>query len=139
MPGDGSVVSGAGVDLPPRILNITTPQVGQRPLMAFRPFFMVSSMAPAISFRALHLTQYPSGIGVTFPESAEQFNRLNKSGLPYEQGQESVNSGIDSGSWSEVFLESGLPWRRFQSNGVAVRVRSGVWFRSSGVRTDCAS
>jgi len=96
-----SVVSGVGADLPPRILNITTPQVGQRPLIAFRPFFMVSSVAPAISRRALHLTQYPSGIGVTFQKPAEQLNRLNKAGLPYEQGRESVNSGIDPEPRSE--------------------------------------
>jgi hypothetical protein len=43
-------------------LNITVPQVGHLPLMAFRPFFMVSSTALTISFLALHLTQYPSGI-----------------------------------------------------------------------------
>lgn len=48
--------------LPPRILNMTTPQVGHLPLIALRPFFMVSSTASAISFLALHLTQYPSGI-----------------------------------------------------------------------------
>ena len=47
---------------PPRILNITTPQVGHLPLMALRPFFIVSSTASAISFFALHFTQYPSGI-----------------------------------------------------------------------------
>jgi hypothetical protein len=51
-----------GVALPPNILNITVPQVGHLPLMALRPFFMVSSTAPTISFLALHLTQYPSGI-----------------------------------------------------------------------------
>jgi hypothetical protein len=54
--------SGAGVALPPRILNMTVPQVGHLPLMALRPFFIVSSTASAISFFALHLTQYPSGI-----------------------------------------------------------------------------
>jgi hypothetical protein len=47
---------------PPRILNITVPQVGHLPLMALRPFFMVSSTPSAISFLALHLTQYPSAI-----------------------------------------------------------------------------
>jgi hypothetical protein len=50
------------VALPPRILNITVPQVGHLPLMALRPFFMTSSTALTISFLALHLTQYPSGI-----------------------------------------------------------------------------
>src|SRR5688572_15964435 len=48
--------------LPPKILNMTVPQVGQRPLMALRPFFITSSTASAISFFALHLTQYPSAI-----------------------------------------------------------------------------
>ena len=48
--------------MPPRILNITVPQVGHLPLMALRPFFIVSSTASMISFLALHLTQYPSGI-----------------------------------------------------------------------------
>ena len=47
---------------PPRILNMTVPQVGQRPLIARRPFFITSSTASAISFFDLHLTQYPSGI-----------------------------------------------------------------------------
>ena len=63
----GGVVGGlAGVALvaalPPRILNITVPQVGHLPLIALRPFFIVSSTPLAISFLALHLTQYPSGI-----------------------------------------------------------------------------
>ena len=65
-----------GDALPPRILNITTPQVGQRPLIALRPFFMVSSTAPAISFLALHLTQYPSAIGATFRNAVKQFDRF---------------------------------------------------------------
>jgi hypothetical protein len=55
----------AGADaLPPKILNITVPQVGHLPLMALRPFFMTSSIASTISFLALHLTQYPSGIKI---------------------------------------------------------------------------
>src|SRR3954471_13570270 len=51
-----------GAAFPPRILNMTVPQVGHLPLMALRPFFMTSSTASTISFLALHLTQYPSGI-----------------------------------------------------------------------------
>src|SRR5262245_64158785 len=43
-------------------LNMTVPQVGQRPLMALRPFFMHSSPASAISFFALHCTRCPSAI-----------------------------------------------------------------------------
>jgi hypothetical protein len=53
-----------GTDFPPKILNITVPQVGHLPLMALRPFFIVSSMPLAISFLALHLTQYPSAIKI---------------------------------------------------------------------------
>ncbi len=56
---------GFGAAFPPRILNMTVPQVGQRPLIALRPFFMVSSCAFEISFLALHLTQYPSGIKIS--------------------------------------------------------------------------
>ena len=47
---------------PPSILNITVPHVGHFPLIALRPFFIVSSTPLIISFLALHLTQYPSGI-----------------------------------------------------------------------------
>jgi hypothetical protein len=52
----------AALALPPKILNMTVPQVGHLPFMALRPFFIVSSTASMISFFALHLTQYPSGI-----------------------------------------------------------------------------
>jgi hypothetical protein len=63
----GADASAAGVAedtvaFPPSILNITVPQVGHLPFMALRPFFIVSSTASVISFLALHLTQYPSGI-----------------------------------------------------------------------------
>lgn len=57
-------VSAPRADLPPKILNMTTPHVGHLPLIALRPFFIVSSTALAISFLALHLTQYPSGIEI---------------------------------------------------------------------------
>jgi hypothetical protein len=53
--------AGAAAALP-KILNITVPQVGHLPLMALRPFFMVSSTPSAMGFFALHLTQYPSDI-----------------------------------------------------------------------------
>jgi len=53
----GSAGAGVDADLPPRILNITVPQVGHLPLMALRPFFIVSSTPSTISFLALHLTQ----------------------------------------------------------------------------------
>jgi hypothetical protein len=55
-------VAGVAEAFPPRILNMTVPQVGHLPLMALRPFFITSSTASTISFLALHLTQYPSGI-----------------------------------------------------------------------------
>jgi len=62
--GSEAGVAGAagGVALPPRILNITVPQIGHLPLMALRPFFITSSTALTISLLALHLTQYPSAI-----------------------------------------------------------------------------
>jgi hypothetical protein len=41
---------------------MTVPQVGHLPLIALRPFFIVSSTPSAISRFALHLTQYPSAI-----------------------------------------------------------------------------
>ena len=53
--------AGAAAALP-RILNMTVPQVGHLPLMALRPFFMVSSTPSEMGFLALHLTQYPSDI-----------------------------------------------------------------------------
>src|SRR5512136_1115992 len=61
----GAAGAAGGVALPPRILNITVPHVGHLPLIALRPFFIVSSTASAISFLALHLTQYPSAIEST--------------------------------------------------------------------------
>jgi hypothetical protein len=54
--------AGAAAAALPKILNITVPQVGHLPLMALRPFFMVSSTPSAMGFLALHLTQYPSDI-----------------------------------------------------------------------------
>jgi len=62
--GSEAGVAGAagGVAFPPRILNITVPQIGHLPLMALRPFFITSSTALTISLLALHLTQYPSAI-----------------------------------------------------------------------------
>ena len=66
--------------LPARNLNITLPQVGQVPLMALRPFFMVSSTPFAISFLTLHLKQYPSGInfltaGFMLPSQADSLSQ----------------------------------------------------------------
>jgi hypothetical protein len=63
--GTGAAGAAAGAALAaalPRILNITVPHVGHLPLMALRPFFMVSSTPSAMGFLALHLTQYPSDI-----------------------------------------------------------------------------
>src|SRR6185437_9344221 len=67
---DSAGAGAAGAALPPRILNMTVPQVGHLPLMALRPFFMVSSTASTISFLALHLTQYPSGIKIFHTDAA---------------------------------------------------------------------
>ena len=79
----------AGVALPPRILNMTVPQVGQRPLMALRPFFIISSTASTISFLALHLTQYPSAINYSSPKRP---TRPAVMGLTYGLPISSVNS-----------------------------------------------
>jgi hypothetical protein len=57
--GAAGAVAGVAEAFPPKILNMTVPHVGHLPLMALRPFFMVSSTASTISFLALHLTQYP--------------------------------------------------------------------------------
>src|SRR5271170_5094251 len=66
----------AGAAALPRILNITVPQVGHLPLMALRPFFMVSSTPSAIGLLVLHLTQYPSDIKkLTAPTSCEGQSR----------------------------------------------------------------
>jgi hypothetical protein len=67
--GAGAVEAGADA-FPPKILNMTVPQVGHLPLMALRPFFMTSSTASTISFFALHLTQYPSGIKFSHAEAS---------------------------------------------------------------------
>jgi hypothetical protein len=58
----GGLEVAAGAALPPKILNITVPHTGHLPLIALRPFFIVSSTPSAISRLALHLTQYPSAI-----------------------------------------------------------------------------
>lgn len=61
----GAAATAAAADLPPRILNITAPQVGHLPFTALRPFFIVSSTASVIGFFALQRTQYPSAM--TYP------------------------------------------------------------------------
>src|SRR6185503_21070905 len=81
--------AGAGEALPPRILNMTTPQVGHLPLMAFRPFFINSSTASTISFFALHLTQYPSAI--KSPEKKTRLKRRVDVTPVYGAAVESVN------------------------------------------------
>ena len=75
--------------LPPKILNITVPQVGHLPLMALRPFFIVSSTASTISFLALHLTQYPSGIKFFRAEASCDRAVMERSlgGGPYHRQQ----------------------------------------------------
>src|SRR5665213_518448 len=62
MVGAGAGAGAGAAAALPKILNMTVPQVGHLPLMARRPFFMVSSTPSAMGFLALHLTQYPSDI-----------------------------------------------------------------------------
>ena len=88
---------GAGVAAAlPKILNITVPQVGHLPLMALRPFFIVSSTPSAMGFLALHLTQYPSDIkNFTVSTScAERPDKIsvkngdvNSKGKPFENNE----------------------------------------------------
>jgi hypothetical protein len=85
----GSAGAGAALALPPKILNMTVPHVGHLPLIALRPFFIVSSTPSIISFLALHLTQYPSGIekfGAPALHAPWQLLRI-----PYGGGVPSVN------------------------------------------------
>jgi hypothetical protein len=56
--------------------------------MALRPFFIVSSTASMISFLALHLTQYPSGIKNLLPDASCVMAVTQTSlwkGYPYRQ------------------------------------------------------
>ena len=80
----------------PKILNMTVPQVGHLPLMALRPFFIVSSTPSEISFLALHLTQYPSGIK-KFP--LQHFMRCCGHGhsLGWRQGQSQSERAVKTG------------------------------------------
>jgi hypothetical protein len=48
--------------LAPRIRNNLVPQSGQTPCTAGRPFFILTSCGFAISFFALHFTQYASAM-----------------------------------------------------------------------------
>src|SRR5262245_6489823 len=78
---------------------MTVPQVGHLPLMAFRPFFIVSSTAPTISFFALHLTQYPSGLGKILQRRLRRrYSRGSKVGeaLPNRQ----LRKGQNHPSWT---------------------------------------
>jgi len=88
----GCAAGAAGVAteaaLPPNILNMTVPQVGHLPLMALRPFFIVSSTASMISFLALHLTQYPSGIKICCLDASCAAAVM---GIPYWAGNLIVN------------------------------------------------
>jgi hypothetical protein len=95
--------AGAGEAFPPKILNMTVPQVGQRPLIARRPFFIVSSKASAISFFALHLTQYPSGISRLRPHM-----RMER---PAKRRRRVYEGGLWSVNWEN--REEGMPAAAF--------------------------
>src|SRR5277367_2492057 len=91
----------AGVaDLPPKILNITVPQTGHLPLMALRPFFIVSSTPSAISRLALHLTQYPSAINFLLPNAscAGQRRKPNGSHPPKQLGKGRLSKSVKNQS-----------------------------------------
>jgi hypothetical protein len=66
---------------------MTVPQVGHLPLMALRPFFIVSSTPFEISRLALHLTQYPSAIKTftaraSCPNDGHSLTKPNPKGNP---------------------------------------------------------
>jgi len=90
--GSGALGAGAALALPPKILYITVPQVGHFPLIALRPFFVVTSIASVISFFALHLTQYPSDIekfaGQRFMRQQSVANTLEGGSEKRQQGKE---------------------------------------------------
>jgi hypothetical protein len=56
--------------------NNFVPQSGQTPWMAGRPFFMVTSCALAISFFALHFTQYASDTVLASPSIPVSLGKL---------------------------------------------------------------
>ena len=104
-----AAAAAAAAALPPRILNITVPQVGHLPLMARRPFFIVSSAPSTICFLALHLTQYPSGIEIILPGSfmpqGSHANSLEGSYPHRQQGRmEEWNDGKMEG-WNDGMVE----------------------------------
>src|SRR5262249_31553959 len=87
--GVAGVAGAGGVAFPPKILNMTVPQVGHLPLIALRPFFITSSTASTISFLALHLTQYPSAIIKSFCQAPYAPRRFMQ--IPYGCPIHSVN------------------------------------------------
>ena len=95
--------AGAAADLP-RILNMTVPQVGHLPLMALRPFFMVSSTPSEISFLALHLTQYPSAINF----------------LPFELHARNSSNSLPTTFGSVNYQRKPLIFKGFSTSGVVV-------------------
>jgi hypothetical protein len=84
--------------------------------MALRPFFIVSSTASVISFLALHLTQYPSGIKEFHPGASNA--RSGNGGY--------LTGGLSEAStWKTAALKPGpvslfrLIWRLLpQANGL---------------------
>jgi hypothetical protein len=73
---------------------MTVPQVGHLPLIALRPFFMVSSTPFEISFLALHLTQYPSAIK-TITARASCPNGVDSLANPHPKGNPEKEYGVD--------------------------------------------
>src|SRR5712671_4642848 len=69
--------SGAGYCfLPPWMRNSLVPQSGQTPWSAERPFFIVTSSGFAISFFALHFTQYASAMTTPFVDFPRKQGRI---------------------------------------------------------------
>ena len=62
---------------PPMMRNNFVPQSGHTPWMAGRPFFIVTSCALAISFFALHFTQYASATVLASPPVRLSLEKLS--------------------------------------------------------------
>src|SRR5262245_44305859 len=84
---------------------MTVPQVGHLPLMALRPFFIVSSTASLISFLALHLTQYPSGIKFYRPahHAPDGESRLTARNHKRNPEKETARSSCPSAGWLNCY------------------------------------
>ncbi len=87
---------------------MTVPHVGHLPLIALRPFFIVSSTPSTISFLALHLTQYPSGIKIRRPGASCALAVITDSLLgvcPYRQQGKGLSCNLEHSALKCMLLD----------------------------------